>query len=40
MKKQAIKTVTQLDKTIRETTKTTAYPIAGYSGLEVNVRGQ
>ena len=38
MKKQAIKTVTQLDKTIRETTKTTAYPIAGYSGLEVNVR--
>lgn len=38
MAKQALKTVTQIDKAIRETTKTTAYPIAGYTGLEINIR--
>lgn len=38
MSKQPIKTDSQLKKAIKDTTKTTAYPIAGYSGLEINVR--
>ena len=38
MIKQPIKTDSQLKKAIKDTTKTTAYPIAGYSGLEINVR--
>ncbi len=37
MAKQGLKTVTQLDKAIKETTKTTPYSIAGYSGLFLSV---
>lgn len=37
MAMQGLKTVTQLDKAIKETTKTTPYSIAGYSGLFLGV---
>ena len=38
MAKIEIKTDSQIKKAIKETTTTTAYPIAGYKGLEINVR--
>ena len=37
MAMQGLKTVTQLDKAIKETTKTTPYSIAGYAGLFLSV---
>lgn len=37
MANQGLKTVTQLDKAIKETTKTTPYSIAGYAGLFLSV---
>ena len=37
MANQGLKTVTQIEKAIRETTKTTPYSIAGYSGLFLSV---
>ena len=37
MAMQSLKTVTQLDKAIKETTKTTPYSIAGYAGLFLSV---
>ena len=37
MANQSLKTVTQLDKAIKETTKTTPYSIAGYAGLFLSV---
>lgn len=38
MAKQVIRNDSQIQKLINETTKTTAYPIEGYRGLELNVR--
>ena len=38
MAKLELKTDSQIKKAIKDTTKTTAYPIAGYSGLEINIR--
>lgn len=38
MKKTPIKTVTQIEKAMREATVTTPYPIAGCTGLELNIR--
>ena len=37
MANQGLKTVTQLDKAIKETTKTTPYSITGYAGLFLSV---
>ena len=37
MAMQGLKTVTQLDKAIKETTKTTPYSMAGFSGLFLSV---
>ena len=38
MAKLELKTDSQIKKAIKDTTKTTAYPIAGFKGLELNVR--
>lgn len=38
MERQPLKTDSQIKKAMSQTTKTTAYPIAGFTGLEINIR--
>lgn len=38
MARTELKTDSQIKKAIKDTAKTTAYPIAGFAGLEINVR--